>query len=111
MMNELMTEPMQMKEVIDTLKGLAFGTFDRTTAKEREALDMAVKALKQQRWIPCSERLPGDCISVLICVKTPNGYFIDVSYRSGFIKWEKYGSNVNVIAWQPLPTPYKEGEE
>ena len=50
-----MTEPMSKEEMIDTLKGLVFGTFDRTTAKEREALDMAIKALEQQ---PCE-----DCIS------------------------------------------------
>ena len=36
-----------MKKMIDTLKGLVFGTFDRTTVKEREALDMAIKALEQ----------------------------------------------------------------
>jgi hypothetical protein len=29
--------------MIDILKGLVFGTFDRTTAKEREALDMVIK--------------------------------------------------------------------
>ena len=39
---------MSYEEMIDTLKGLVFGTFDRTTAKEREALDMAIKALKQE---------------------------------------------------------------
>lgn len=41
----MMTEPMQKEEAIETLKSLVFGTFDRTTAKEREALDMAIKAL------------------------------------------------------------------
>ena len=39
---------MSHKEMIDTLKGLVFGTFDRTTVKEREALDMAIKALGQE---------------------------------------------------------------
>lgn len=42
-----MSEPMSKEEMIDTLKGLVFGTFDRTTAKEREALDMAIKALEK----------------------------------------------------------------
>lgn len=48
-----MSKPMNEEEMIDTLKGLVFGTFDRTTAKEREALDMAIKALEQQpiTWI------------------------------------------------------------
>lgn len=56
MTDELMTEPMQMEEVIDTLKGLVFGTFDRTTAKEREALDMAIKALEEQTVEDCVSR-------------------------------------------------------
>lgn len=44
-----MPEPMSKEEMIDTLKGLVFGTFDRTTAKEREALDLAIKELEQAR--------------------------------------------------------------
>lgn len=42
-----MTEPMSKEEMIDILKGLVFGTFDRTTAKEREALDIAIKELEK----------------------------------------------------------------
>lgn len=44
-MTEQDTPKMTHDEMIDTLKGLVFGTFDRTTAKEREALDMAISAL------------------------------------------------------------------
>ncbi len=42
------TIKMSHEEMIDTLKGLVFGTFDRTTVKEREALDMAIKALEHE---------------------------------------------------------------
>ena len=83
-----MPKPMSKEEMIDILKGLVFGTFDRTTAKEREALDLAIKAVEQPsvtdfadkckecgkilndklqtRWIPVSERLPKDHENVLI---------------------------------------------
>lgn len=44
-MTEQNTPKMTHDEMIDVLKGLVFGTFDRTTAKEREALDMAISAL------------------------------------------------------------------
>lgn len=44
-MSELTTPKMSHEEMMDTLKGLVFGTFDRTTSKEREALDMAISAL------------------------------------------------------------------
>lgn len=36
------------EEMIDTLKGLVFGSFDRTTAKEREALNLVIQKLEQQ---------------------------------------------------------------
>lgn len=45
-MIEQNTPKMTHDEMIDALKGLVFGTFDRTTAKEREALNMAIMALK-----------------------------------------------------------------
>ena len=45
-MSELTTPKMSHEEMIDTLKGLVFGTFDRTTAKEREALDLAISVLE-----------------------------------------------------------------
>lgn len=42
------TPKMPLDEVIDILKSLVFGSFDRTTAKEREALDQAISALQEQ---------------------------------------------------------------
>lgn len=47
-MAELNTPKMTYEEVIETLKGLLFGSFDRTTAKEREALDRAIKILESE---------------------------------------------------------------
>ena len=43
------TIKMTHDEMIDVLKELVFGTFDRTTAKEREALDMAIQTLEQEQ--------------------------------------------------------------
>lgn len=47
-MKELDAPRMTYEEVIDTLKGLAFGSFDRTTPKEREALDRAIRILEAE---------------------------------------------------------------
>lgn len=47
-MTELDRPKMTHDEMIDTLKGLVFGTFDRTTAREREALDEAIKVLENK---------------------------------------------------------------
>lgn len=82
-------------------------------AKEHRQLAWWLKELKrlreQTRWIPVSEKLPEKCKSVLICMKGSYGYFINVSYRLDDNLWEGYGRNANVIAWLPLPEPYKEG--
>lgn len=51
-------DPLKMshEEMIDTLKGLVFGMFDRTTAKEHDALDMVIKALDQEFCEDCVSR-------------------------------------------------------
>ena len=46
MNNEMTTDNMSNEEVIEALKGIVFGGFDRTTPKERQALDLAIKALE-----------------------------------------------------------------
>lgn len=58
------------------------------------------------KWIPCSERLPEE-----------NGHYL-ISDNRGMIYESTYLANmwliaaptIDVIAWQPLPEPYKEGE-
>ena len=49
MNNNMTTEkPMSNEEVIEVLKGIVFGGFDRTTRKERQALDLAIKTLEER---------------------------------------------------------------
>ena len=74
-----------------------------------EALDMAINALEQAAWIPCSERLPEDGDKVLCMTKTKKGnlnHVVGYHYSGGWA----CGMNRNVIAWMPLPEPYEEGE-
>jgi hypothetical protein len=49
MNNEMTTDNMSNEEVIEVLKGLVFGSFDRTTRKERQALDFVIKALEESK--------------------------------------------------------------
>ena len=58
------------------------------------------------RWIPCSERLPEREGWYLTSLgdKTYGGADVDM-YCKG---WVKYGTHV--LAWMPLPEPYKESE-
>jgi len=50
-MTEQNTPKMAHDEMIDVLKGLVFGSFDRTTPEERVALNMAIEELEQEQKI------------------------------------------------------------
>lgn len=52
------------------------------------------------RWIPCSERLPEENEHVLASLK--NGEIEGCAFWKESLFWQ------NVIAWMPLPEPYKE---
>ena len=87
-------------------------------------------AQPEQRWIPCSERLPEEDVEVLITYRYKEGEgdtshaYIDITtYGQMYFGGNKVGnhkhwrqpfeyfeSNYEVVAWMPLPEPYKDGE-
>ena len=82
--------------------------FDR-----KEALDMAIKALEQTSWIPVSERLPEKQGWYLVTDAaggmrmTEHSFFVP---QEGEME-EPYWDYMNVVAWMPLPQPYKAESE
>lgn len=103
-----------------------------TIGEQVDALEMAIKALEQEpRWIPVSERLPEEEGTYLLWGKLTDyeDYYCFIGdYDEGceqFGYWEQqFDSNTLgclgeeffeyecVIAWMPLPQPYKaESEE
>ena len=76
--------------------------------------------VNDQKWIPCNERLPNNMDDVLCCYEykvTSGRYKCELSkyYGVGFYskyhkKWfgeAKLDSNRKVVAWMPLPNPYR----
>lgn len=105
---------MKKNEAISILATSARPREPKNRTRYDEAIKMAIVALQQpeQRWIPCSERLPKvrqwvlcQCRAGIIDVLrlTDDGCWYRKSneiYMSGF-----------VLAWMPLPEPYKRGEQ
>ena len=96
---------------------------DRETYIQRfEALRMAIEALREPQvggWIPVTEKLPENGCGVLVTINGKHNNIIFVNaleiaeYRNtegwiieGYLDW----LDPNVIAWQPLPEPYKGGK-
>ena len=85
------------------------------------ACDLAISALEKQLssgWIPVSERLPEKSGKYLITIKNLTGFEIPKEYvficdyfhaikEFMFDTWE----DNKIVAWQPLPEPYKEAKQ
>ena len=105
----------------------------------QETIEMAIKALEQTSWIPVSERLPEDLepVNITWVNHEPEPYYHDIKnknfvatgihYRGQWYWYSttcadylgEYGSNdidkvddaVEIVAWMPLPKPYKAESE
>lgn len=102
---------MTNKEVIEELMYLKHMVREDSNADK--ALDMAIEALKQTQWIPCSERLPEVGEDVFISVgrdvweahlRASKEYFLIHSGRM-LVKTEE------TDAWMPLPKAYEGRKE
>lgn len=67
------------------------------------------------RWIPVEERLPEEDVEVLVCDKDGDMQVADYCYSTeleGAVIWFTRGKCFEeIVAWMPLPEPYKEGED
>ena len=75
-----------------------------------EALGMAINALEQTAWIPCSERLPEESGLYIVTnvgrwVEPVGTRYYNIRADGGF--WSGHPSD-KVLAWMELPAPYKE---
>lgn len=126
---------MTNEETREILKG---DNLNRCCEEEKEALDMAIKALEQTRWIPIKTRpmteeekehffeyldsrcddtytildcpLPDDGQEVILSVNDYVSTDIFCRDSADGCYFESYDID-DVDAWMPLPQPYKEVEK
>lgn len=96
-------------ERLETLKRFLFhDECGRQNISVGKIIDLLKNAEKVGEWIPVSERLPDTNVNVLVTYKDDdNNFVVDTDYRNKTINnWLYFGNDV--IAWQPLPEPYRE---
>lgn len=91
----------------------------RAEAIDEDITDAFMRGYKSaqavQGWIPCSERLPKEKARVL--TYDTMGDIVFGQYDKGRWYWEAeacadyWAKNDGVIAWMPLPKPYREEDE
>lgn len=92
------------KRIVEELRGISEGLkamgvdklVQKTTAEAANALEKAL-------WIPVEERLPDGNDHFLVCFE--DGFVTGVSYFED--DWELWANSGDVIAWMPMPEPYK----
>lgn len=70
-----------------------------------------VSAEAVQGWIPCSERLPDVDVEVLATVDWPDVRIMWLKKDGTWETDEYILASDEILAWMPLPTPYKGGED
>lgn len=98
------------EEAIEALKVYEKTACDCAQMKGANACRIGIRAIESQVcWIPCVERMPDIEEMVLLSLRSLDIY---VGFRANtegqfFVDGEGYVKYENVLAWQPLPEPYK----
>lgn len=107
-----------MKEFVEKLIGRLNNEYLKYNDGDwNSAIDESIKIVNElaeeynNGWIPCSERLPEEDGYYLITIRfyhLHNLVVMGCNFEDG--KWLYMDGDDEVLAWQPLPQPYKAGE-
>ena len=105
------------KKIIDQLKAESVIVDDEAGNRAVEIIEQAAEEFAHDtnvgnnRWIPCSERLPSDCEIHEVTAQFSNGkvYTEFAYYDEAKGEWWKHDNDglVNVIAWKEPSAPYQ----
>lgn len=70
-----------------------------------------IELVELPKWIPCSERLPKKYKQVLCCNKDGRVFSSALTYVHPEYIYYYFGKHRSVIAWMPLPKPWKGADD
>jgi len=108
-----------MSDLISKLSDLRsqYNCFDESEREAYDTLSEAIKVLSaqpEQQWIPVSDSPPESRVNVLfrdIDGDVMLGYHIPQTPKTHFVEKGSWDMVKNVVAWMPLPEPYKENND
>lgn len=114
---------MTREEIIESLENIKYiNAYHR--CREGIAIDMAIEALKEpeRKWIPVTERLPevtqNEYYPLSLVTLDNRDVCLGVYHHDDEEWWTRmsegetvYTTDHKVVAWRPLPEPYKAGEQ
>lgn len=89
-------------------KSLAYGSHERCSECDKDHYIAELEEKNNMSWIPVSERLPEDDGMYIACFD--DDFITAVMYitdRQGAQDWELWADSGDVVAWMPLPEPYR----
>lgn len=116
-MSDLISKEVILNKIAEIDKLSKTGKTDEALALMKECFESLTP--KQTEWISVKDRLPKDAEAVLITIRRMDKSFNQIPFISvGYISWNQQAwwcahdgdceeNNIEVLAWMPLPSPYK----
>ena len=107
--------PWRPQDLLDDLQGMIDEESDNYLNTRRTTLEMALAYLKEHfaepKWIPVTEQLPKEFVSVLVCIPSERPLpMVKEAYLAKGCWYAKTWiySQSEITHWMPMPEPPKE---